>query len=108
MSAHEGSKWQEEREKSSNYNPIKEFSAIPAGVPVHFSPKELGDINTFVTQQDSQWEYILESNPESEWQKKLNQWRHMYELQIVTLTAIPDQMGKPSYVTILLRRKRNG
>ncbi len=54
----------------------------------------------------SEWEYIFERNLLSDWQKKLNQWRHDYEFEIMETFYQDSEGPNIPMATILLKRKR--
>lgn len=49
-------------------------------------------------------EYIIETKPEKEWQKQLNQWRHDYEINIISMNT--NYNITSIYITICLTRKK--
>ena len=53
-------------------------------------------------------EYIIETKPEKDWQKQLNQWRHDYEINVISMTSTKiTNLNLYSYdITICLTRKR--
>ena len=46
-------------------------------------------------------EYILKTANVIDWQKWLNQWRHTYELEIISMQ---ESLRYDNHVTILLKR----
>ena len=46
-------------------------------------------------------EYILETKPDKDWQKQLNQWKHIYDINIISMNN--TEFGG---VTILLIRTK--
>jgi uncharacterized protein YxjI len=57
-----------------------------------------------ITSKD--WECVIEKDVISEVQKKLNQWRHEYDLRIVDTHIIPGTQGLVDRMVVVLWRKR--
>ncbi len=55
-------------------------------------------------------EYIIETKSEKDWQKQLNQWRHDYEINVISMISANNpydiRIDNSRYVTICLTRKR--
>ena len=55
------------------------------------------------------WECVIEKDTTSEVQKKLNQWRHEYDLHIVDTHIVPNTEGSwREQIVVVLWRKRRG
>lgn len=54
------------------------------------------------------WECVIEKDTQSEVQKKLNQWKHEYDLHIENTHVIFDSSGLNYRVVVILWRKRRG
>ena len=57
-----------------------------------------------ITSKD--WECVIEKDILIEVQKKLNQWRHEYDLRIVDTHIIPGTQGLVDRMVVVLWRKR--
>jgi hypothetical protein len=57
-----------------------------------------------ITSKD--WECVIEKDILIEVQKKLNQWRHEYDLRIVDTHIIPGTQGLTDRMVVVLWRKR--
>ncbi len=47
-------------------------------------------------------EYILETNTAKDWQMKLNQWRHNYHIQVLSMVHCSHETT--NQVTVLIKR----
>ena len=54
------------------------------------------------------WECVIEKDYQSEVQKKLNQWRHEYDLYIENTHVVVGSNGLDIRVVVILWRKRRG
>lgn len=59
-----------------------------------------------ITNKD--WECVIEKDVISEVQKKLNQWKHEYDLRIVDTHIVPGTNGLVDRMVVVLWRKRRG
>jgi hypothetical protein len=57
-----------------------------------------------ITSKD--WECVIEKDILIEVQKKLNQWRHEYDLRIVDTHIVPGRDGLVDRMVVVLWRKR--
>jgi hypothetical protein len=57
-----------------------------------------------ITSKD--WECVIEKDILIEVQKKLNQWRHEYDLRIVDTHIVPGTQGLTDRMVVVLWRKR--
>lgn len=52
-------------------------------------------------------EYICETKIDKDWQKQLNQWKHMYNINIISMVhCLRDMYGTNSVCIILTRSKK--
>jgi hypothetical protein len=48
-------------------------------------------------------DYVLATAKQIEWQKWLNQWKHIYEIEVISMCVTGNDNGA---VTILIKRTR--
>lgn len=55
---------------------------------------------------EEKWEYICDTDTESNIQKKLNQWRHEYTINIINMSTSISNDGYLKVTILLMRLKR--
>ena len=54
-----------------------------------------------------EWEYICETERGIDIQKHLNQWKHTYQIEIISMSLNSSDIATHNpYVTILLKRRK--
>jgi len=55
---------------------------------------------------ENELEYICESKSEKDWQKQLNQWKHMYDINIISMVHCTNATHDYKICILLTRIKK--